>query len=66
MICWYGLGDSMRVIGVIGYKNSGKTRLIEEILKYKYRNLLNSKYEDDRDIENGMSRFENECWKYLK
>jgi len=40
----------MRVIGVIGYKNSGKTRLIEEILKYSDKRIAVIKHTRE-DVE---------------
>ena len=40
----------MRVIGVIGYKNSGKTRLIEDILKYSDKRIAVIKHTKE-DVE---------------
>ena len=40
----------MRVIGVIGYKNSGKTRLIEDILKHSDKRIAVIKHTKE-DVE---------------
>jgi len=47
---YFVYGGTMRVIGVVGYKNSGKTTLIEEVLKHSDKKIAVIKH-TEKDVE---------------